>query len=102
MHQQQHPAHSCLLSCVLCRCINGSTALHTAAYFGIVPVMKDLLNLGVDINLLDYKGATALHRAKDVETMQVSVSGATAPRQGRRNNAGQCERCHSLAPRQGR
>ena len=54
------------------RCINGSTALHTAAYFGIIPVVKDLLNQGVDINLLDYKGATALHRARDVETMHVS------------------------------
>ena len=54
------------------RFINGSTALHTAAYFGVVPIVRDLLALGLDINLLDYKGATALHRAKDVHTMQVS------------------------------
>ena len=55
------------------RCINGSTALHTAAYFGVIPVLKDLLHQGVDVNLLDYKGATALHRAKDTDTMQVRV-----------------------------
>ena len=58
--------------CICCRFrfINGSTALHTAAYFGVVPIVRDLLALGIDINLLDYKGATALHRAKDVQTMQ--------------------------------
>ena len=53
------------------RCINGSTLLHTAAYFGCIPVIKDLMRLGLDIDLLDYKGATALHRARDIETIQV-------------------------------
>ena len=56
-----------------CRCINGSTLLHTAAYFGGVPAIKDLMRLGLDIDLLDYKGATALHRARDVETILVSI-----------------------------
>jgi ankyrin repeat protein len=54
------------------RCINGSTLLHTSAYFGAVEVVGDLLQLRVDINLQDYKGATPLHRAKDVETIKVS------------------------------
>ena len=53
-------------------CINGSTLLHTAAYFGCIPVIIELLGLGVDVNLLDYKGATALHRARDVNTIKVS------------------------------
>jgi hypothetical protein len=56
----------------LFRFINGSTALHTAAYFGAIPVVKELLSNGMDINILDYKGATALHRAKDTDTMKVS------------------------------
>ena len=54
-----------------CRCINGSTLLHTAAYFGCAPLVGQLLALGVDVNLLDYKGATPLHRAKDVECIKV-------------------------------
>ena len=29
------------------------------------------MKLGVDVNLRDYKGATPLHRAKDVAAMQV-------------------------------
>ena len=59
---------------ILHRFINGSTALHTAAYFGIIPIIMELLNAGLDINLLDYKGATALHRAKDTHTMRVSFN----------------------------
>ena len=54
------------------RCINGSTLLHTAAYFGVIPVIKELLKERVDVNLLDYKGATPLHRARDHKTIRVS------------------------------
>ncbi|XP_064635397.1 uncharacterized protein LOC135492725 [Lineus longissimus] len=53
------------------RCVNGSTLLHTSAYFGAVKVVEDLLQLRVDVNLQDYKGATPLHRAKDVETIKL-------------------------------
>jgi ankyrin repeat protein len=53
------------------RCINGSALLHTAAYFGQIHIIEKLLGIGLDVNLLDYKGATALHRAKDVDTMRV-------------------------------
>ncbi|XP_070560695.1 uncharacterized protein [Ptychodera flava] len=53
------------------RCINGSTLIHTAAYFGCISVIKELLKERVDVNLVDYKGATALHRAKDAATIQV-------------------------------
>ncbi|XP_071830490.1 uncharacterized protein [Apostichopus japonicus] len=52
------------------RCINGSTLLHTAAYFGAISVVKVLLKERVDVNLQDYKGATPLHRAKDRETIK--------------------------------
>ena len=55
------------------RCINGSTLLHTASYYGYQNIVKDLLQLRVDVDLRDYKGATPLHRAKDLETMQVCV-----------------------------
>ena len=69
-------ADNLLLSSVVIfvsRFINGSTALHTAAYFGIIPIIQELLNTGLDINILDYKGATSLHRAKDTSTMKVNT-----------------------------
>ncbi|XP_071099543.1 uncharacterized protein [Haliotis cracherodii] len=53
------------------RCINGSTLLHTAAYYGHLDAVKELLQHRVDINLQDYKGATPLHRAKDQDTIQL-------------------------------
>ncbi|CAH1786443.1 unnamed protein product [Owenia fusiformis] len=53
------------------RMINGSTLLHTAAYFGQVPAVKDLLQLRLDVNLSDYKGATPLHRARNVDIMRI-------------------------------
>uniref|UniRef100_UPI00398EB846 uncharacterized protein n=1 Tax=Pristiophorus japonicus TaxID=55135 RepID=UPI00398EB846 len=55
------------------RCINGSTLLHAAAYFGKTDAIKTLLQLKIDVNLLDYKGATALHRSRDTETMQLLI-----------------------------
>ncbi|PVD34056.1 hypothetical protein C0Q70_05318 [Pomacea canaliculata] len=53
------------------RCINGSTLLHTACYYGHHAAIKDLLKLGVFVSLRDYKGATPLHRAKDSATLQI-------------------------------
>ena len=55
------------------RCINGSTLLHTAAYFGCASLVGRLLALGVDVNLRDYKGATPLHRAKDIDCLKVRL-----------------------------
>uniref|UniRef100_W5NHP1 Uncharacterized protein n=1 Tax=Lepisosteus oculatus TaxID=7918 RepID=W5NHP1_LEPOC len=55
------------------RCINGSTVLHTAAYFGDRNLIDVLLALQVDVNLLDYKGATPLHRSRDAETIQFLI-----------------------------
>ncbi|XP_067933694.1 uncharacterized protein [Watersipora subatra] len=52
------------------RCINGSTLLHTAAYFGSVELVKSLLSHRVDVNLTDYKGATPLHRVRNVECLK--------------------------------
>ena len=33
---------------------------------------QTLLSEGVDVNILDYKGATPLHRAKDAATVEVT------------------------------
>ena len=44
------------------RCIQGSTLIHTAAHFSNLKAIKELLLLKIDVNQLDYKGATALHR----------------------------------------
>ncbi|KAH3877689.1 uncharacterized protein LOC127872130 isoform X2 [Dreissena polymorpha] len=57
--------------CLRSRCINGSTLLHTACYYGHMPAIKDLLSLRVDVNIRDYKGATPLHRAKDPDVMEI-------------------------------
>lgn len=56
---------------VVHRCINGSTLLHTAAYYGHKETIRELLRLRVDINVRDYKGATPLHRSKNTEIMEV-------------------------------
>lgn len=61
------------------RFINGSTFLHTAAYFGEKTLIRKLLNIGLDINLLDYKGAVALHRAKDSDTLRVLTAAGAEP-----------------------
>ncbi|CAK8680159.1 unnamed protein product [Clavelina lepadiformis] len=53
------------------RCIKGSTLLHTAVHFGDRDAIKDLLKIRVDVNLKDYQGATPLHRAKDMETLEL-------------------------------
>ncbi|XP_053383962.1 uncharacterized protein LOC123536322 isoform X2 [Mercenaria mercenaria] len=57
--------------CLRSRVINGSTLLHTAAYYGHIPAIKELLSLRVDVNIRDYKGATPLHRAKNPEIMEI-------------------------------
>ncbi|ESO91608.1 hypothetical protein LOTGIDRAFT_233395 [Lottia gigantea] len=54
------------------RCINGSTLLHTACYYGDKDVVLELLSKHrFPVSLLDYKSATPLHRAKDVSTMEI-------------------------------
>ncbi|XP_055998277.1 uncharacterized protein LOC125647533 isoform X2 [Ostrea edulis] len=58
------------LCCLRSRCINGSTLLHTAAYYGHKETIRELLRLRVDINVRDYKGATPLHRSKNTEIME--------------------------------
>ncbi|XP_046854062.1 uncharacterized protein LOC124447210 [Xenia sp. Carnegie-2017] len=53
------------------RCLKGSTLLHTATHFGEGSLVKILLKEGVNIDLPDYKGATALHRVKDKDTLKI-------------------------------
>lgn len=59
------------LCCLRSRCINGSTLLHTAAYYGHKDAIRELLRLRVEINVRDYKGATPLHRAKSTDIMEM-------------------------------
>ncbi|XP_048405148.1 uncharacterized protein LOC125460951 isoform X2 [Stegostoma tigrinum] len=68
-----HLTNMSFMSSPRSRCINGSTLLHTAAYFGKTDIIETLLQLKVDINLLDYKGAIPLHRSRDTETMQLMI-----------------------------
>ena len=68
---QQFSVQTIVIVSACFRCINGSTLLHTAAYFGCVEVIETLLQENLDVNLLDYKGATAIHRASNTETMRV-------------------------------
>ncbi|CAL1541164.1 unnamed protein product [Lymnaea stagnalis] len=51
------------------RCINGSTLLHTASFYGYHNSISSLLQMKVNVNLKDFKGATPLQRAKDHETL---------------------------------
>lgn len=60
------------------RCVSGSTLLHTAAFFGSIPVIKSLFSEGLNVNLLDYKGATPLHRAKNAETVDLLLEAGAA------------------------
>ncbi|XP_063302209.1 ankyrin repeat domain-containing protein 27-like [Pelobates fuscus] len=53
------------------RCIDGSTLLHVAAYYGEAELVETLLQLQLDVDILDYKGATALQRSRDVKIMQL-------------------------------
>lgn len=62
-----------LLNLIMSRCINGSTLLHTAAYYGHKDAIRELLRLRVEINVRDYKGATPLHRAKSTDIMEVCL-----------------------------
>lgn len=66
-----HHRREKMLASLRSRCISGSTLLHTASFFGAIPVIKTLLSEGVDVNVLDYKGATPLHRAKDADTVEL-------------------------------
>ncbi|XP_075061419.1 uncharacterized protein LOC142150074 [Mixophyes fleayi] len=56
------------------RCVDGSTLLHVAAYFGDPQLVESLLMLQVEVDILDYKGATPLQRSRDVKTIQLLLS----------------------------
>nr|CAB3262745.1 uncharacterized protein LOC100182602 [Phallusia mammillata] len=53
------------------RCLKGSTLMHTAVHFEDITAIKNLLKVRVDINLRDYQGATPLHRARSIETLEL-------------------------------
>lgn len=66
-----HHRKETIMASLKSRCVSGSTLLHTAAFFGSIPVIKTLFAEGLNVNLLDYKGATPLHRAKNAETVDL-------------------------------
>lgn len=59
--------------------INGSTILHICSYYGHVELVEKLLETKEEYfdskylnpNIRDYKGATALHRAKDIRIIKL-------------------------------
>lgn len=59
--------------------LNGSTLLHTCAYYGHYTLVKTLLSTLdfdgrlLDVDLRDYKGATALHRARECALIKLLV-----------------------------
>ncbi|CAG2255852.1 unnamed protein product [Mytilus edulis] len=65
-HSRGYKEYCCLRS----RCINGSTLLHTTAYHGHIQGIRDILSLRVDVNVRDYKGATALHRSRNASILE--------------------------------
>ncbi|XP_030070992.1 uncharacterized protein LOC115477963 [Microcaecilia unicolor] len=71
---QAHQKGIKVLESLQSRCIDGSTLLHTAAYFGEWDLLKALLDLQVDVNTLDYKGGIALHHSRDKKTARLLLS----------------------------
>ncbi|XP_069486198.1 serine/threonine-protein phosphatase 6 regulatory ankyrin repeat subunit C-like [Ambystoma mexicanum] len=71
---QEHANGHEVMASLRSRCIDGSSLLHTAAYFGESDVIYALLKLQIDVDLLDYKGATPLQRSRDSNTMQLLLS----------------------------
>ena len=48
-----------------------SYSIYDYDFFLYICLSQTLLSEGVDVNTLDYKGATPLHRAKDAATVEV-------------------------------
>ncbi|CAF1164045.1 unnamed protein product [Rotaria magnacalcarata] len=61
------------LSSLNSRFINGSTLLHTACYFNNISAVKRLLKLGVNPDVRDYQGKTALHRTRDLQIIKFLI-----------------------------
>ena len=55
------------------RCAKSSTLLHIASYYGDVDVITQLLVMGVDINILDERFATPLHKARSCEVVKLLI-----------------------------
>lgn len=58
------------------RCIDGSTLLHAAVYFGRADLAARLLASSpvVDVAMTDYRGATPLHRARGAATIRLLLA----------------------------
>jgi ankyrin repeat protein len=71
---EDHVTGTWPLTSVRSRCIDGSTLLHSAVYFGRTQLARKLLALpGIDARMRDYRGATALHRARCADTVRLLI-----------------------------
>lgn len=58
---------------------DGKTQLHLACRDGNFELVKELLNLGVEINKQDSDGLTALHIAKNIEIIKLLIEAGANP-----------------------
>ena len=69
------------------RVIAGSTLLHAAAYLNSYEAVRELLDMGVDPNVTDFKGATPLHCTTDFTIAKaLLLAGARANAVDRQGN----------------
>lgn len=88
--------------CLRSRCINGSTLLHTASYHGHIQGIRDILSLRVDINVRDYKGATALHRSRNTTILEeILDSGALVDAEDSEGNTPLHVKCYGETGKSG-
>lgn len=58
---------------------DGKTLLHLACKDSNIILVKELLNLGVEINKQDSDGLTALHIAKNIEIIKMLIEAGANP-----------------------
>ncbi|XP_063783764.1 uncharacterized protein LOC134932872 isoform X2 [Pseudophryne corroboree] len=69
-----HEKGNTVMASLRSRCVDGSTLLHVAAYFGDTQLVESILKLQVEVDILDYRESTPLQRSRDVKTMQLLLN----------------------------